>query len=343
MRRWMGVGLVAAALFAAAFAATGTGLARAAGDDERDKDRRVGRKHVALFSGGAHLGVTLDDVSADDVARLKLEEEQGAVVRSVSDDSPAAKAGLQKGDVILRYQGETVHSAAQLARLVRETPAGRKVSLEVSRDGAAQRLTATLERGHGAGGLFGGEPFHFAMPAPPEPPDAPDAPEAPRAPRPPRISRAPHPPHPPRLIERFEIPFPPELENLDLRMGELFDKDGDVLHEIIRTGRPRRLGITYEELGDQMAAYFKAPSGSALVTSVDDDGPAARAGLKAGDVILKFNGKDVEGAEFREAVGKADAGSEATLTVQRDGRPLDVRVTLPKKEERRGLRRGERT
>jgi serine protease Do len=143
-------------------------------------------------------------------------------------------------------------------------------------------------------------------------------------------------------MHHFQIPFPPEMENLDLRMGEIFDKDGDVFREIIRSGRPRRLGITYEELGDQLAAYFKAPAGSLLVTGVDADGPAARGGLKAGDVILKWNGQVVD-AEFHELVGKAEPGSEATLTVQRDGHPLDVRVTLPKKEERRGLRRGEST
>lgn len=338
MRRWMGVGvgIGVASLVAAAFVASGTGLAKA-DEGDKDKGRRVERRHFALSSGGAHLGVNLDDVSADDVARLKLDEERGAVVSSVSDDSPAEKAGLQKGDVIVRYQGETVHSAAQLARLVRETPAGRRVSIEVSRDGAEQRLTATLEGG-GRHSLFGGEPFHFAMPALPEPPEAPDAPDAPR---PPRVSRA---PHPPRAPGHFQIPFPPELDKLDLRMGELFDNDGgDVFREIIRSGRPPRLGITYEELGDQLAGYFKAPAGSVLVTSVDADGPAGKAGLKAGDVILKFNGKAIEGSEFRAAIWKAEAGSEATLSVQRDGRPLDVRVMLPKKEERRRLRRGETT
>ena len=337
MGRWMGVGLGVASLFAAAFVASGTGLAKA-DEGDRDKERRKDRKHFAVFSGGAHLGVTLDDVSADDVSRLKLDEERGAVVASVSDDSAAEKAGLQKGDVILRYQGESVHSAAQLARLVRETPPGRKVSIEVSRDGAEQRLTATLERG-GGHGVFGAEPFHFAMPAPPEPPEAPDAPDAPRPPRAPRVSRA---PHLPPALGHFQMPVPPELENIDLRMGELFDKDGDVFREIIRSGRPRRLGITYEELGDQLAGYFKAPAGSVLVTSVDADGPAGKAGLKAGDVILKFNGKAVEGSDFREAVGKAEAGGEATLGIQRDGSPLDVRVMLPK-EERRRLRRGETT
>jgi hypothetical protein len=324
---------------------------------DRDRDRRVERKHFALFSGGAHLGVGLDDVGADDVSRLKLDEERGAVVTSVAEDSPAARAGLQKGDVIVRFQGETVHSAAQLARLVRETPAGRKVSVEVSRDGATQQLTATLERG-GGNVLFGDGPHSFTMPVPP-PPDAPDAPEAPEAPeapdaadapRPPHAPRAPRAPHAPRAMGHFQMPLPPELGNLDFRMGELFGKDGelfgkdgDVFREVMRSGRPRRLGIMYEELGEQLAAYFKAPEGSVLVTRVDADGPAARAGLKAGDVILKINGKAVEGADLPEAVAKVEPGGEAMLTVQRDGRPLDLRVTLPKKEERRGLRRGEST
>jgi membrane-associated protease RseP (regulator of RpoE activity) len=336
----MGVGLGMAVL-AAAGLSMGTSRARAAEEPDRGGERRVERNHVFVFGGGAHLGVTLDDVTADDVTRLKLDEEQGAVVKSVAPDSPAAKAGLQKGDVVVRYQGETVHSAAQLARLVRETPSGRKVSIEVSRDGAEQRLTATLEGGRGHHPF--GEDFNFALPEPPDPPDTLEPPDAPEAPHPPRAPHAPHAPHAPGAMGRFAIPFPPELDNLDLDMEGMFPPDGDAFREVFRAGRPRRLGISYEELGDQLAAYFKAPEGSVLVTRVDPEGSAGRAGLKAGDVILKFNGKKVEGRELREAVDKAEAGSEVTLTVQRDGRTSDLRVTLPKKEEHRALHPGETT
>jgi S1-C subfamily serine protease len=65
------------------------------------------------------------------------------------------------------------------------------------------------------------------------------------------------------------------------------------------------------------------------VSEVDADGPAGKAGLQAGDVILKFNGAAVTDSRgLREQVRKADAGSEATLTVSREGRRLDLKVKL---------------
>jgi len=95
--------------------------------------------------GGAWLGVTLKDVNAEKARDLKLPGEYGALVANVNADSPAAKAGLQKGDVIVEFAGERVRSEAQLRRLIRETPAGRSVSLQVIRDGQARSLSAKLQ------------------------------------------------------------------------------------------------------------------------------------------------------------------------------------------------------
>jgi membrane-associated protease RseP (regulator of RpoE activity) len=337
MRRWMGLGLAGMALAVSALA-VGAGHVRAGEEkDKADKVKgkaktKIDRMGFMLGGGGAYLGVTLGDVGADEVTRLKLTDEQGAVVQSVKEDSPAEKAGLKDGDVILRYQGETVHSAAQLARLVRETPAGRKVALEISRDGTAQTLSATVDGHRGLHGLV--EPFHFELdeladlPEPPEPPDPPAAPRAPRAPRFKMLG-----PNPPMA------PF----GEMDLRIDRLFPEGHkDVLREVIRSGRPGRLGIGYQELGGQLAAYFKVPEGSVLVSQVDADGPAGRAGLKAGDIILKVDGKAVEGDELRDLVRKVEPGSEVVVTVQRDGQAQDVRITLPK-TERRAPRRGTTT
>jgi membrane-associated protease RseP (regulator of RpoE activity) len=95
--------------------------------------------------GVAWLGVTLKDVTAEKAHDLKLPGEYGALVVSVDADSPAAKAGLQKDDVIVEFAGERVRSEAQLRRLIRETPAGRSVSLQVVRDGQARTLSAKLQ------------------------------------------------------------------------------------------------------------------------------------------------------------------------------------------------------
>src|SRR5581483_203973 len=94
---------------------------------------------------GSRLGVVLGDVTSESVKELKLPAEAGAIVKEVQEGSPAAKAGLEKNDVILQFAGERVRSVAQLTRLVRETPPGRSVNIEISRGGQTRTLSAKLE------------------------------------------------------------------------------------------------------------------------------------------------------------------------------------------------------
>lgn len=102
------------------------------------------------------LGVELNDVTSDQVRDLKLGGEYGAYVKEVEKDSPAAKAGLQAGDVILQFGGDKVRSVAELRRLVSETPAGRTIEIHVRRNGEDKSLNATVEaRNEGAGPLLG--------------------------------------------------------------------------------------------------------------------------------------------------------------------------------------------
>jgi membrane-associated protease RseP (regulator of RpoE activity) len=106
--------------------------------------RDVERDVLIFRSGGSRLGVGIEDINAERAKDLRLREETGVEVRSVAPDSPAAEAGLREGDVILEYQGTRVESAAQLVRMVRETPAGRTVTLKVWRDGAAREFKVQL-------------------------------------------------------------------------------------------------------------------------------------------------------------------------------------------------------
>lgn len=93
---------------------------------------------------GAYLGVDINDITPDRLAELKLKEEHGVEVTMVDQDAPAGKAGLKEHDVILSLNGAAVESGAQLRRLIRETPPGRIVTLNLSRDGQPMTVKVQL-------------------------------------------------------------------------------------------------------------------------------------------------------------------------------------------------------
>src|SRR5579863_9014205 len=97
-----------------------------------------------LMPGGTYLGVNLCEISSDGARELKLKEAYGVEITRVEEGSPAEKAGLKSGDVVLEYNGQRVEGMEQFGRLVRETPAGREVKLLISRGGATQTISATL-------------------------------------------------------------------------------------------------------------------------------------------------------------------------------------------------------
>ncbi len=117
----------------------------AAGEEPSDLPELPDPAGFFVGHGGSRLGVVLVDVTPDSEKELKLHSEGGAIVKEVRPGSAAAKAGLEKNDVILQFAGERVRSVAQLSRLVRETPPGRTVNIEISRGGQSRTLSAKLE------------------------------------------------------------------------------------------------------------------------------------------------------------------------------------------------------
>ena len=94
--------------------------------------------------GGSWLGVETQEVTAERAKDLKLSAERGVVIGKVLEESPAAKAGLKDGDVIMEINGQRVEGTVQFRRMIRETPAGRTLQLTVWRDGHSQTVNATL-------------------------------------------------------------------------------------------------------------------------------------------------------------------------------------------------------
>ena len=95
-------------------------------------------------SSQGYLGAYVEDVDPEKAQTLKLKEVRGAVITLIDHDAPAGQIGLRVNDVVLQLNGQNVEGAEQLRRMLKEIPAGRKVSLEFSRDGNVQTTSVQL-------------------------------------------------------------------------------------------------------------------------------------------------------------------------------------------------------
>jgi len=106
------------------------------------------------------MGVMIQEVTKELADSFGLGKPQGALVASVEKGSPADKAGLEAGDVILRYNDKAVGQSSELPRLVGSTKPGSKATLQVWRNGASKELVVTVgempdEQGGGRAGRHG--------------------------------------------------------------------------------------------------------------------------------------------------------------------------------------------
>ncbi len=253
----------------------------------RAQDVRVeprGRRgDVFMLEGrGAQLGVRVSNVDVTAATG-------GVRIDEVNQDSPAEKAGLREGDVVVEYDGERVRSARQFTRLVQETPDGRTVKIAVLRDGQKQTVDATPEEG--------GHTWNFSIDGD-------------------QIRRE---------IERGLRDLPRDFR-FDDRGPRRFEYR---LPERVMPfmGSRGRLGVSVQSLTPDLEEYFGATSGGALVSSVAQDSAAAKAGIKAGDVITSINGDRVSDAGdlMRELDG---ATGEVTIVVLRDKKELTLKAVL---------------
>ena len=128
--------------------------------------RPVARRVVA-HRNLSYLGVGFSEIDADRAKALQLKDARGVEIRCVDENSPAAKAGLQIGDVVLEYNGEHIEGAEQFTRLIKETPPGRSASLVVWRNGVTKTVSAAIGTRQSGPSVFefDGEDFALTMPA----------------------------------------------------------------------------------------------------------------------------------------------------------------------------------
>jgi serine protease Do len=223
-----------------------------------------------LVDGGGFLGVYAEEISKDNMGQYDLRDARGVGITEVVKDSPAEKAGLRKGDVIVRFDNEAVTSIRKLNRLVSEVAPDHAVNVVISRGGTEQEVSVTIGKRTGYEDAFKTLTF-------------------------------------PRGNFRIEGP-----------------KDGFVY----AFGARRRIGISTTSLTRQLADYFGVTDGKGvLVTSVEADSSAAKAGIKAGDVITAVDGEKIEGSgDLSRAINKQKQG-DVTLTIVRDKRQQTIKVT----------------
>ena len=102
-------------------------------DDDSDEDTGIG-----------YLGVQVQDLTRSLKRAMDLEGVDGALVNSVADGSPADRAGLRKGDVIIRVGRTDTPGASDLTRVVRDMKPGDRASVVVLRDGSRRTLSVVL-------------------------------------------------------------------------------------------------------------------------------------------------------------------------------------------------------
>jgi serine protease Do len=99
-------------------------------------------KHGTVVRG--YLGVYIQDIDETMAKAMKLPGTEGALVSDVTEDSPAAKAGIKQGDVILEMNGEKVKSTTQLRNTIAATMPGTEIKLKIWRDGKEKTIEVKL-------------------------------------------------------------------------------------------------------------------------------------------------------------------------------------------------------
>jgi len=242
-----------------------------------------------FVDGGGFLGVYGEDISRDNMGKYHLSQPRGVGITQVTPDSPAQKAGLRQNDVILRFDGENVTSVRKLNRLVSEIAPDHTVRITISRDGAEQELTATIGKRNNLSTAR--DLFRGRQPR----------------------------------VWKWEGPLNSDkFPNIE-KFPDLPDNSGDLA---IIMGNSRRIGVSTMELSKQLADYFGVANGhGVLVTSVSEDGPAAKSGVKAGDVITAVDGEAVDSpGDIARLINRKKDG-DVTLTVIRNKSQQTIRVT----------------
>lgn len=259
---------------------------------------------VFFGDDGGYLGVQTQEVTKENFGKFGLREVRGVAVEKVLDDSPAKQAGLQDGDVIVRFNGEEITSYRKLTRLIGETAPDHQAKLTIVRGGSEREVTVTM--GKRKLPKFEMGDFQMTVPGGAD-----------------------------KVFERFPMTPGFRVENLpNGEMGDVFVWKGDKDGGNFVFGSTRQIGVGVSSLTKQLGDYFGVAEGKGiLINSVNENSPAAKAGLKAGDVIVEVEGKAVGNlTDLIRGIAEKKEG-EVTLTIIRNRNRQTIKVTPEKMKE----------
>ena len=241
-----------------------------------------------------YLGIDVRDVHKDELGPYKLDHAQGAVIQHLDHDGPAGKCGLHEHDLILQMNGQAIGDQERLRKMLHEMPAGRPVILLIDRDG--QLITISTQMANREDVERQAWQQHLTVPDP--------------APAPEPVSEA-----------DTSVPVNHSSSGFMASSAAALTATS---HTIISTLSPfTYTGATVEMMGPQLAAYFGAqmekgkPIG-VLVHSVDKNSPAADAGLRAGDVVLRVNATEITTSSQWYKLMRENKGKKVSVAVLRD-------------------------
>lgn len=257
---------------------------------KKEKEKAVQAFSFAFDGDGGYLGVQTQEVTKENFSKFGLASVRGVAVDKVLENSPAQAAGLQAGDVIVRFENEGVSSVRKLTRLISEVAPDHQVKITVLRNNSEQDITATL--GKRPMPKFENGNFTYSIPGM-------------------------------KLGELKELPTMPTMPEMPKIMttpgaeGKAFTW---------KLGGGRQIGIGVMSLTKQLAAHYGV-DGGLLVNDVRENSPADKAGLKAGDIIVEAEGKAVKGDfDLIRTINEKKDG-DVSITFVRDGKRQTVNVT----------------
>ncbi|GGH00636.1 PDZ domain-containing protein [Silvibacterium dinghuense] len=237
----------------------------------------VPQSSAATSNVSGYLGIGVRDVAADRVKDLKLKDTTGAEIITLDHDAPAASAGLKLHDVVQQMNGQAIANAEQLRKLLHETPAGRNITLQISRDGQQQTISATLAD----------------------------------------QTQLEH-----SVLDNLTVVPDPNSDG-DIALSAP-SSHGYGFFGSLLFGGPS-IGLQLDPLNAQLAEYFGLHDGRGLlVKRVAANSAGSAAGLKAGDVVIRVNGRNMASVSDWDKALHANRGKQVQVTIFRNHREFTM-------------------